>query len=72
MKATAAATSLGSAPTGWASWAAAKRGRVLAKLAWLILDHAEELARKVDALPVDQALHPAMQHTREGVRARTP
>ena len=33
------------ARSGWATWAAAKRGRVLAKLAGLILDHTDELAR---------------------------
>src|SRR4029079_1193082 len=30
---------------GWASWAAGKRGRSLAKLAALIKDHSEELAQ---------------------------
>jgi acyl-CoA reductase-like NAD-dependent aldehyde dehydrogenase len=31
--------------TGWANWPAGKRGRTLAKLATLIRDHSEELAR---------------------------
>jgi len=32
-------------PKGWASWAAGKRGRSLAKLAALVKQHSEELAR---------------------------
>ena len=32
-------------PSGWATWPAAKRGRALARLAQLVRDHAEELAR---------------------------
>jgi acyl-CoA reductase-like NAD-dependent aldehyde dehydrogenase len=32
-------------PSGWATWPAAKRGRALARLAGLIRDHSEELAR---------------------------
>jgi betaine-aldehyde dehydrogenase len=32
-------------PGGWATWPAAKRGRALARLANLIRDHSEELAR---------------------------
>ncbi|HYC07796.1 MAG TPA: aldehyde dehydrogenase family protein, partial [Candidatus Binatia bacterium] len=32
-------------PKGWATWAAGKRGRTLAKFAALVKDHSEELAR---------------------------
>ncbi|HEY2887129.1 MAG TPA: aldehyde dehydrogenase family protein, partial [Candidatus Limnocylindrales bacterium] len=32
-------------PSGWPSWAASKRGRTLAKLAEIVREHSEELAR---------------------------
>lgn len=44
-RAVEAATAAFDDPHGWATWAAARRGRVLARLAALILDHREELAR---------------------------
>ena len=44
-RAVAAARAAFEDPRGWASWAAGKRGRTLAKLAALIKEHSEELAR---------------------------
>ncbi|HSL97084.1 MAG TPA: aldehyde dehydrogenase family protein, partial [Candidatus Deferrimicrobiaceae bacterium] len=41
-RAVAAAREAFDAPKGWASWAAGKRGRTLAKLADLIKKHTEE------------------------------
>ncbi len=44
-RAVAAAQKAFEDPKGWSSWAAGKRGRTLAKLAALVKDHSEELAR---------------------------
>jgi len=44
-RAVAAARAAFDDPKGWSRWAAGKRGRSLAKLAQLIKDHSEELAR---------------------------
>jgi acyl-CoA reductase-like NAD-dependent aldehyde dehydrogenase len=44
-RAVAAAQAAFEDPTGWASWAASKRGRTLATFAALIRDHTEELAQ---------------------------
>jgi betaine-aldehyde dehydrogenase len=44
-RAVAAARKAFDDPKGWATWAAGKRGRSLAKLAALIKEHSEELAR---------------------------
>jgi betaine-aldehyde dehydrogenase len=44
-RAVAAARTAFDDPKGWATWAAGKRGRTLAKFAQLIKDHSEELAQ---------------------------